>query len=130
VPVEEPEAEEVNNEPEENATPVIVRPQNTHTIEIEGFVSAEQVDARYHEKPYYIVPREPVARRCVRRRGRAGRVMLSLRERPILIARLGNGLCGVTLRFADRASPDARHPRLWERRRPDERMPGTSGLVS
>jgi DNA end-binding protein Ku len=38
----------------------VLRPQNTRTIEIERFLPAGQIDARYFEKPYYIIPREPV----------------------------------------------------------------------
>jgi DNA end-binding protein Ku len=34
------------------------RPQNTRTIEIERFLPAGQIDARYFETPYYVVPRE------------------------------------------------------------------------
>jgi hypothetical protein len=44
-------------EQEENAAPLVPRPQNTRTIEIERFVPAGQVDLRYLEKPYYVVPR-------------------------------------------------------------------------
>ena len=36
-------------------------PQNTRTIEIERFIPAGQIDARYFEKPYYIVPRGEVS---------------------------------------------------------------------
>jgi DNA end-binding protein Ku len=36
------------------------RPENTHTIEIERFLPMGQIDARYFEKPYYIVPREQI----------------------------------------------------------------------
>lgn len=36
------------------------RPENTHTIEIERFLPAGQIDARYFEKPYYIVPRADI----------------------------------------------------------------------
>ncbi len=75
-----------------------------------------QVDARYHEKPYYIAPREPIGqesfaviRDAMRAKNVAGlgRVILSSRERPILIAPLGNGLCGVTLRFAHELRDEA-----------------------
>jgi DNA end-binding protein Ku len=84
------------------------RPQNTRTIEIEGFVPAGQVDLRYFEKPYYIVPRDvigqeafAVIRDAMSREDVAGpaRVVLSSHERPMLVASMGNGLCGVTLRF-------------------------------
>src|SRR5262249_20326848 len=63
----------------------------------------------YFEKPYYIVPREPVGQEAfavirdamshARVIGLA-RVVLSTRERPFLVEPLGNGLRGVTLRFA------------------------------
>jgi non-homologous end joining protein Ku len=33
------------------------RPENTHTIEIQRFLPSGEIDARYFEKPYYIVPR-------------------------------------------------------------------------
>jgi DNA end-binding protein Ku len=33
------------------------RPEDTHTIEIERFLPAGQIAARYFEKPYYVVPR-------------------------------------------------------------------------
>ena len=41
-------------------------PQNTRTIEIERFIPAGQIDARYFEKPYYIVPRGEVSQEFVR----------------------------------------------------------------
>jgi DNA end-binding protein Ku len=85
------------------------RPENTHTIEIERFLPAGQIDARYFEKPYYIVPREQIGqesfaviRDAMRREGVIGlaRVVLSSRERYFLVEAMGNGLRGVTLRFA------------------------------
>ena len=30
--------------------------ENTHTIEIDKFVPEEEIDKRYYERPYYIVP--------------------------------------------------------------------------
>jgi DNA end-binding protein Ku len=85
------------------------RPENTHTIEIERFLPAGQIDARYFEKPYYIVPREQIGQesfaviRDAMRRDDViglGRVVLSSRERHFLVEPMGNGLRGVTLRFA------------------------------
>jgi Ku protein len=84
------------------------RPQNTHTIEIERFVPVGQIDARYFEKPYYITPREPIGqeafaviRDAMRGKNMAGlaRVVISSRERPILLEPMGQGIRGVTLRF-------------------------------
>jgi Ku protein len=86
------------------------RPENTHTIEIERFLPAGQIDARYFEKPYYIVPREQIGqesfaviRDAMRREGVIGlaRVVLSSRERHFLIEPMESGLRGVTLRGAD-----------------------------
>jgi DNA end-binding protein Ku len=84
------------------------RPENTHTIEIERFLPAGQIDARYFEKPYYIVPREQIGqesfaviRDSMRREGVIGlaRVVLSSRERHFLVEPMESGLRGVTLRF-------------------------------
>ena len=103
----EEDAEE--EEQEENAAPLVPRPQNTRTIEIERFVPAGQVDLRYLEKPYYLVPRDAIGGAFAVIRDDAmsrekvdglARVVLSSREHPMLVAVMGNGLCGVTLRFA------------------------------
>jgi DNA end-binding protein Ku len=105
---EEEQDREDNGEKEEFSDP-LPRPQNTRTIEIERFVPAGQVDLRYFEKPYYIVPRDvigqeafAVIRDAMSREDVVGlaRVVLSSRERPMLVAPMGNGLSGVTLRFA------------------------------
>jgi DNA end-binding protein Ku len=93
------------------------RPENTHTIEIERFLPAGQIDARYFEKPYYIVPREEISQESfavirdgMRREGVIGlaRVVLSSRDRYFLVEPMGSGLRGVTLRFANevRAADD------------------------
>ncbi len=88
---------------------VAPRRQNTRTIEIERFVPAGQVDVRYFEKPYYIVPRDAIGqeafaviRDAMSRENVTGlaRVILSSRERPMLVTPMGRGLCGVTLRFS------------------------------
>jgi DNA end-binding protein Ku len=111
VPLEEDEAttESAVEEITEAAPAPPPRPRNTHTIEIERFVPVGQIDARYFEKPYYITPREPIGheafaviRDAMRRKNLAGlaRVVISSRERPILLEPMGNGIRGVTLRFA------------------------------
>ena len=97
-----------DDEEEEEIAP-IPRPQNTRTIEIERFLPAGQIDARYLEKPYYIVPREEIGqeffaviRDAMSREGLIGlaRIVLSSRERPFLVEPMGAGLRGVTLRFS------------------------------
>jgi Ku protein len=94
---------------EEEEIAAVPRPQNTRTIEIERFLQAGQIDARYFEKPYYIVPREEIGqesfaviRDAMSREGVIGlaRVVLSSRERPFLVEPMGAGFRGVTLRFS------------------------------
>ena len=110
-------AEEEEPEVEEDL-PSSPRPQNTHTIEIEHFLPAGQVDTRYYEKPYYVVPREPVGQEpfaVIRDAMRSkkmvglGRVILSSRERPILLEPMDSGLRAVTLRFAHEIRSEANY---------------------
>ena len=98
----------------EQAPPPTVRIENNHTIEIERCVAAAQIDARYHHTPYYIAPRDDVgveAFAVIRDAMRArdvvglGHVILSTRERPIIVAPFGNGLTGITLRYAHEMRP-------------------------
>ena len=68
--------------------------ESTHTIEIDSFVPREQIDARYLDNPYYIVPNDRVGqdafaviREAMRGKGMAalGRVVLAKRERVIML---------------------------------------------
>jgi DNA end-binding protein Ku len=106
-----PEADEAaaEDDEEEKDFPPVPRPHNTRTIEIERFLPAGQIDALYFEKPYYIVPREQIGqesfaviRDAMNREGLIGlaRIVLSSRERPILLEPMDAGLRGVTLRFS------------------------------
>ena len=97
------------DEDEEEEIAPVPRPQNTRTIEVERFLPAGQIDARYFEKPYYIVPSQEIGqesfaviRDAMSREGVIGlaRVVLSSRERPFLVEPMGTGLRGVTLRFS------------------------------
>jgi DNA end-binding protein Ku len=106
---EEDAADYDDEDAEQQETVALPRPQNTRTIEILHFLPAGQIDARYFEKPYYIMPREEISqesfaviRNAMRREAVIGlaRVVLSSRERPFLIEPTGRGLRGVTLRFA------------------------------
>jgi len=104
---EQDEAQSEDDEEQEIAH--APRPQSTRTIEIERFLLGGQIDARYFEKPYYIVPREEIGqesfaviRDAMSREGLIGlgRIVLSSRERPFLVEPMGAGLRGVTLRFS------------------------------
>jgi DNA end-binding protein Ku len=109
-PDEQQVAEDAADEEGEEQEIAAPRPQNTRTIEIERFLPVGQIDARYFEKPYYIVPREEIGqesfaviRDAMTREGVIGfaRIVLSSRERPFFVEPMGKGLRGVTLRFAD-----------------------------
>jgi non-homologous end joining protein Ku len=84
------------------------RPEK-RTIDIETFVPRAQMDPRYFEKPYYIVPRDLVGqeafaliREAMRRKDVAGigRVVIGSRERLIAIEPAGLGMRGTVLRYS------------------------------
>jgi DNA end-binding protein Ku len=83
--------------------------ESHHTIEIESFVPREQIDERYLDSPYYITPNDQagqdafaVIREAMRGKGQVGvgRVVLSKRERVIMIEPWDKGLVGTTLRYS------------------------------
>jgi len=85
-----------------------VKLESTHTIEIDDFVPAEDIDERYLDKPHYIVPNGKagadafvVIRDAMKRKDKValGRVVLSNREHVIALKPLGKGLLGTTLRY-------------------------------
>jgi Ku protein len=84
-----------------------VKLDSTHTIEIDDFVPAEDIDERYLDKPY-IVPNGKagadafvVIRDAMKRKDKVAlaRVVLSSREHVIALKPLGKGLLGTTLRY-------------------------------
>ena len=85
-----------------------VKLESTHTIEIDDFVPAEDIDQRYLDKPYYIVPDGKVGadafvviRDAMKQKDKVAlaRVVLSNREHVIALKPLGKGLLGTTLRY-------------------------------
>jgi DNA end-binding protein Ku len=105
--------EEDAEENDQEEAHLVRRPKNTRTIEIERFVLPGQVDVRYFEKPYYVVPRDAIGQEAfaVIRDARAVRMSRALpawccqrASARCWIAPMGNGLCGVTLRFAMRCA--------------------------
>ena len=82
--------------------------ESTHTIEIDKFVPRKQLDERYFDSPYYIVPNDKVGqdafaviRDAMKGKGVVGlgRVVLAKRERPIILEPFGKGMRGMTLRY-------------------------------
>jgi len=85
-----------------------VQIESTHTIEIDSFVPREEIDKRYLDHPYYIVPDGKagvdafaVIRDAMKDQDRVAmaRIVLTNREHVITIEPLGKGLLGTTLRY-------------------------------
>ena len=82
--------------------------ESHHTIEIHSFVPRDQIDERYLDTPYYIAPNDQagldafaVIREAMRGKSMValGRVVLSKRERVIMLEPWDKGLMGTTLRY-------------------------------
>ena len=82
--------------------------ENTHTIDIDKFVPEEEIDKRYYERPYYIVPDGKsgeeafaVIRDAMKDKGRvalAG-IIFANRQHILAIEPWGKGMLGTTLRY-------------------------------
>jgi DNA end-binding protein Ku len=79
-----------------------------HTIEIDRFVPASQIDKRFYDSPYYVAPNDDagqeafaVIRDAMKGKGvvALGRVVLNKRERVIALEPHKKGLLGTTLRY-------------------------------
>jgi DNA end-binding protein Ku len=82
--------------------------ESSHTIDIDTFVPKSEIDERYIDSPYYLVPENKVAleafaviRDAMRDKNMValGRVVLSKRERVIMLQPRDKGLLGATLRY-------------------------------
>jgi len=82
--------------------------ESSHTVDIDTFVPREQIDQRYLDSPYYLVPDDRVGQEAFAvirdaMRGKSmvalGRVVLSKRERVIMLEPWEKGLLGTTLRY-------------------------------
>ena len=82
--------------------------ESSHTIDIDSFVPESQIDPRYLDAPYYLVPNDRVGqdafaviRNAMRGKGMVaiGRVVLAKRERVIMLRAWDKGLLGTTLRY-------------------------------
>ena len=82
--------------------------ESSHTIDIDSFVPKSEIDERFVDSPYYLIPENKVAleafaviRDAMRDKGMValGRVVLSKRERVIMLQPRGKGLLGATLRY-------------------------------
>jgi DNA end-binding protein Ku len=103
--------------------------ESSRTIEIDKFVPRDQIDERYLDSPYYIVPTDKVGqeafaviREAMRGKGMValGRVVMSRRERPIALEAFDKGLLAVTLRYPY----EVRDPAGYFGEIPDIKIPG------
>jgi DNA end-binding protein Ku len=85
-----------------------VQVESTHTIEIDTFVPKDEIDERFIQKPYYIVPNEPsgeeaftVIRDAMQDKGKVAlaRIVVAHREHVMAIQPFSMGLLGTTLRY-------------------------------
>jgi Ku protein len=86
-----------------------VQLESNHTIDIDNFVPRDEIDQRYLDSPYYLVPDGKngadafaVIRDAMKDQDRVAlaRVVLSNRERIVAIEPLGKGLLATTLRYS------------------------------
>jgi Ku protein len=87
-----------------------VEVESTRTVDIEGFVPMAEIDKRYLDRPYYVVPSGKtgadafaVIRDAMKDKDRValGRIVMAHREHIVAIEPLGKGLLATTLRFDD-----------------------------
>jgi DNA end-binding protein Ku len=83
--------------------------ESTHTIEIDSFVPRAEIDERYIDSSYYIAPTDQVGqeafaviRDAIRDRNVVGlgRVVLTRRERVVMLEAFDKGVLATTLRYA------------------------------
>ena len=81
---------------------------STRAIDIDKFVPEEEIDKRYYERPYYIVPDDKsgeeafaVIRDAMKDKGRVAlaRIVFANREHILAVEPWGKGMLGTTLRY-------------------------------
>ena len=105
-----------------------VQVESTHTIEIDTFVPKDEIDERFIEKPYYIVPNDSsgeeafaVIRDAMRDKGKVAlaRIVIAHREHVMAIQPFGKGLLATTLRYPY----EVREPKSYFRGLRSRKMP-------
>jgi DNA end-binding protein Ku len=85
-----------------------IQVESTHTLDIEKFVPAEEIDRRYFDRPYYIVPDGKageeafaVIRDAMKDKNRVAlaRIVLTNREHLMAIETMSKGMLGTILRY-------------------------------
>jgi DNA end-binding protein Ku len=92
--------------------------ESTKTIEIETFVPQAEIDQIYLDSPYYLAPDDKIAeeafaviREAMARKKMVGigRVVLSRRERMLMLQPRANGMLATTLRYPYEVRQDAEY---------------------
>src|SRR5262245_16354556 len=95
----------VEIEPEEIKA---IQVESTHTLDIDKFVPVDEIDRRYCERPYYIVPESKageeafaVIREAMKDKGRVAlaEIVLTNREHVMAIEPMGKIMLGTILRY-------------------------------
>jgi len=85
-----------------------IRIESTHTIDIDTFVPRAEIDDRYLDSPYYIVPTDQVGQEAFsvirdamrdKKMVALARVVLSRREHVVMLEAFDKGLLATTLRY-------------------------------
>lgn len=92
-------------------------PESHETVEVETFIDAAEIDPRYYEKPYILVPAKKaekgyvLLRETLRNSGRAGIARVVIRTREYLAAVLphGDALILMLLRYPQELVDPAEH---------------------
>ena len=102
----------------EDADLEAVKIETSKVLEIESFVPQAEVDPIYLDSPYYLVPDDKVAeeafaviREAMTRKKMVGigRVVLSRRERMLMLQPRGKGMLATTLRYPYEVRQDAEY---------------------
>ena len=82
--------------------------ESSHTVDIEKFVPKVSIDDRYRDTPYYLAPEDKVGqeafaviRDAMTKKKMVGiaRVVMSRRERVMMLEAFGKGIMGTTLHY-------------------------------
>jgi DNA end-binding protein Ku len=93
-----------------------VRLESKHTIDLVQFVDVAEIDPRYFERPYYILPSEDTAaegyvviREALQRSAKAGvgQLVIGGREHLVAVTPLGRGLVMEIIRYGSEVKPAA-----------------------
>ncbi len=108
-----------------------VKLDSKKTIDIAQFVDVAEIDWRYFERPYYIVPADEVAaegyaviREAMRKTGKAGLAQVTIggREWLVAVGPLDDGLVMVMLRYGDELRNAGDYFDEIPRTKPDKEM--------